>query len=63
MSLSKALFTFLLVPLAIGLLGSTCVVVEEGVAPYGEDGTYADESAGEAMQEEQTEDVIRDSER
>ena len=49
----------LLLLLALALLGSTCVIVEEGPRdiPYGE------ESNAEAMEEEQAEDVLRDSER
>lgn len=46
-------------PLALVLLGSTCVVIEEEPG----DITYGEESNAEAMQEEMTEDVIRDSER
>lgn len=49
----------LLVPLGLALLGSTCVIVEEGP----EDIPYGEESNAEAMQEEQAEDVITDSER
>lgn len=49
----------LIVPLAVALLGSTCIVVEEGPEydPYGQ------ESNEQAMEEEQAQEVITDSER
>lgn len=51
----------LLGPLALALLGSTCVIVEEG--PIGGDVPYKDESTEQKMEEEQAEEVITDSER
>ena len=49
----------LVVLLALALLGSTCVIVDEGP----KDIRYGEESNAEAMEEEQAEDVVRDSER
>jgi hypothetical protein len=49
----------LLLVVSLALLGSTCVIVEEGP----EDISYGEESNAEAMEEEQAEDVVRDSER
>lgn len=60
MTQKKAVFTLLLVPLALALLGSTCVVVEEG-DPYAGDVPYGEESNAEATQEEATEEVMRES--
>lgn len=49
----------LLIPLTLVLLGSTCVVIEEGP----EDIPYGEESNTEAMQEEQAEEIMRESDR
>jgi hypothetical protein len=56
---SARAFLLLVVPLALALFGSTCVIVEEGP----EDIRYGEESNAEAMEEEMDEDVVRDSER
>ena len=49
--------SLLLLVLALALLGSTCVIVEEGP----EDIPYGEESNAEASQEEMADDVMRDS--
>jgi hypothetical protein len=49
----------LIVPLALALLGSTCVVVAEEPA----DITYGEESNQEAMQEEMMREEVSDMER
>jgi hypothetical protein len=64
-SLLRARRTGLLIAaLSLGCLASTCVVVEEGPydVPYGEESnTYGEESNTQAMEEEETGEVVRES--